>query len=256
MGAIRSYLTDESKIEPLTSLTHIDNPEYEQSIREIFQAHETYHCGQDKIVQMDLHMMGGFDDADGTSRAISEYLVTLFTQIAHEYRGIFRMTFQTCAITSINDDGQCCPIGRGFGIELSTGDVFLAEVDKSMVGPALSLRFARGWTASEHDKSTPPILQLVHDIQGPYEGCLVISPFRFQPFPEINTILNLPDDIVLQYTSTSPDVEKDNFCDHLRSTLNFISEEKWSTYFGPNCDQPAIFQRIEKGGNDWVMMER
>lgn len=254
--AIRSYTSKKNRTANIfTSLTHIDSNEYEQCIRKIFQAHEDFHHIRSKNtkVEMDLHVMGGFDDEDGTSRKTSEFLLTLFAAIAHEKRSVFQTRLQTCAITSINDDGRCSPIGRGFGIELKTGNVFLASVEHDMEGPGYELRFARGWTISED----PPAHQLhvIHDICGPNKGCIIVQPFQFRPFKEMYDILSLPDDIMLKYTSTSPDVEKDNFCDNLRRTLLFIQRVRWWDIFGPDCDKPAVFKRSGVKGNDWMFVE-
>ena len=246
--------------EPMTSLTHIDMAGYEQSIREMFETHQRYHqdhadrsIDTQALIPMDLHIMGGFDDEDESSREISEFLMSLFNKIANEMRNFFRITLRTCAISSINDNGLCCPIGRGLGVELSTGEVFLAEVQPSAVGPAIELRSARGWTQPDDDQSKEriPQLHLIHSAFGPTNGMIVIQPFKFKPFYNMKNLMRLPDALMLQYTSTSPDVEKDNFCHNIRQTLRFMQRENWTTFFGSNCDQPAMYRRDGLNGNKW-----
>jgi len=252
--ALRSYRDLNNKCSDIfASLTHIDDAHYEKCIRQMFLTHQKYYkegfMNGDSRIKLDIHVMGGFDDQDGTSREISESLISLFATIAKELKDMFKITIQTCAITSINDNGCCAPIGRGFGIELETGVVFLAEVENSISGPAVALRCARGWTAN--DGVHTPSLRIVHDVNKKHDGLIVVQPFKFEAFQDMDLLMNLPDDLMLQYTSTSPDVEKDNYCDNVRSTLRFLLNEKWRDYFGSKCDKPLVFRRSVKNVNEW-----
>ncbi|KAL3912033.1 MAG: hypothetical protein SGARI_001356 [Bacillariaceae sp.] len=73
--------------------------------------------------------MGGFLDADGTSSQITNWLLRLLADIAHELEQSRRCTLvlKTCAVTSLNDDNCQSPMGRGMGINVHTGQVFLAK---------------------------------------------------------------------------------------------------------------------------------
>ena len=136
----------------LTSLTHVDGTQYEKCIRDMIAEHKLHHansmvcgyCEEKKddhpgVIEMDVHLMGGFQDDNGASRATSNFLIHLLARIASEQRTLLRMTLQTCAITSMNDNGYSCPIGRGMGINLHTGECFLAKVDASAAGPLQDL---------------------------------------------------------------------------------------------------------------------
>ena len=246
--ALRSKTCSSS---PLVSLAHIDGPCYEDSIREMIAEHKSHHgqlffdsseeekkeeIGQERI-EMDVHMVGGFEDAKGSSREISTFLINLLARVAHEERTTLRMTLKTCAISSMNDNGYSCPIGRGMGIDLRTGEVFLAKVDDSAAGPALTLRSVRLWGSRKQ-------LSLIHTARS---NKLVVAPFHFQPFLEIDMLLKLPDSVLLQCTSTSPDVEEDDFCDNIRKSLRFMLNHKSHEIFV----QPLFFCREDSSSNLW-----
>lgn len=235
---------------PLVSLTHIEGTCYEDSIREMIAEHKSHHdqllfnsfeeekkeeLDQERI-EMDVHIVGGFEDAKGSSREISTFLINLLAQVADEEISTLRMTLKTCAISCMNDNGYSCPIGRGMGIDLHTGEAFLAKVDDSAAGPAPTLRTVRLW--GNHKQ-----LSLIHTARS---NELVIAPFHFQPFPEVDMLLKLPDNVLLQCTSTSPDVEEDNFCYNIRKSLRYILNHKSHEIFA----QPVIFSR-EGSSNLW-----
>eukprot|EP00957_Ditylum_brightwellii_P106348 8113094-Ditylum_brightwellii.AAC.1 len=129
------------------------------------------------VIDMDIHIMGGYKDERGTSLKLSTYLLGLFANFAEEfsndssssllYNGRRRntqlfMTLGTCAVSRLNNttiNGRNTPIGRGLGLNVSTGRVFLAKVDPSVAGPALTLRSARIWAGSGR-----PSLYIIHDV--------------------------------------------------------------------------------------------
>jgi protein N-terminal asparagine amidohydrolase len=224
---------------PLTSMAHLDGTSYESSIRAMFQEHREHHHTSDEKIDMNIYIVGGFDDMDSTSTGISNWLLNLLARIAEEEKDSMIATLKVCAVSSLNDNGYACPIGRGLGINLRTGHAFLAKVDESAAGPATRLRSARLFTGSGK-------LSLIH---GSKSNELIIEPFNYQPFGEIDQLLQLPDQIMLQYMSTSPDVEEPCFCSSLRATLRFVLDVKSSTMFGSFVDQPLIYKRT--GSNTW-----
>ena len=146
---------------PLASLTHIDGTSYEACIRAMVQRHLNHHQMDDSLIaeekkdgeesdddlmELDLHIMGGFQDHDGTSRKISNWLFRLLADIVMEEKHRMMTTLRTCAISSMNDNGRGAPIGRGLGINLSNGDVFLASCDEAVAGPDCILRSLRLWS--------------------------------------------------------------------------------------------------------------
>jgi hypothetical protein len=252
--ALRSDLADLST--PLSSLTHIDSISYEKCVRAMVQEHKAFHrtskkeekkdsdSFSDSKITLDVHIVGGFDDSKGSSREISNWLITLLASIAAEEKDSLVITLQTCAISSMNDDGRNSPIGRGLAMDMKTGETFLARCDEEVAGPSMPLRSSRLWSGS-----CPPKLHLIHTA---YSNTVCIEPFTYAPFKELASLLNLPDDVLLQYTSTSPDCEEDDFCQCIRSTLTFLRDVPCKRIFGAKCDQTLVFQRVRRS-NSWKL---
>jgi hypothetical protein len=252
--ALRSTLPDLST--PLSSLTHIDSISYEECVRAMVQEHKTFHrtfkeeekkdnssyC--DSKITLDVHIVGGFNDSKGSSREISNWLITLLASIAAEEKDSLVITLQTCAISSMNDDSRNSPIGRGLAVDMKTGETFLARCDEQVAGPSIPLRSSRVWSGS-----CPPKLHLIHTA---YSNTFCIEPFTYAPFKELAFLLNLPDDVLLKYTSTSPDCEEDDFCRCIRSTLKFLRDIPCQRIFGDKYDQTLVFQRVRRS-NSWKL---
>jgi hypothetical protein len=241
---------------PLSSLTHIDSISYEECVRAMVQEHKAFHrtCkGEEKKdtdsysdskITLDVHMVGGFDDSKGSSRDISNWLITLLASIAAEEKDSMVITLQTCAISSMNDDGHNAPIGRGLAMDMKTGETFLARCDEQVAGPSIPLRSSRLWSGC-----CPPKLHRIHTA---YSNAICIAPFKYAPFKELNSLLKLPDDVLLKYTSTSPDCEEDDFCRCVRSTLKFLRDIPCKRVFGTKCDKTLVFQRVRRS-NSWKL---
>jgi hypothetical protein len=238
----------------LTSLTHIDGASYESCIRAMVAEHIIHHQGYSEEekksedfsicekIAFEIHVMGGFEDADSASLEISAWLMGLLVRIADEQKDVLKMTLKTCVISSMNDNGDECPIGRGLGIDLRSGEVFLAKVEEVVAGPAVQLRSAR--TLSDWQ---PQELSVIHSLES---DRIAIQPFFYAPFDEIDELLRLRDDALLQKTSTSPYVEEPDFCRCIRSTLKYLKDVKCETVFGPGMDTPLLFERSGRW-NSW-----
>ena len=237
--AVRSTSTDDSGSEPLVSLCHIDKAAYEECVREMIETHKAHH-GELSLdaINMDVHLVGGYSDSDGSSVSITEHLVQLLGKISNEEKEDIIMTLKTCAVSCLNDDGFGAPIGRGLAVEVSSGHVFLAAVDDTVTGPATTLRAARLWSSANRTKLSIVHTQLCDDI--------IVQPIQFAPFKALDALLRLPDHLMLQYTSTSPEVEDDKFCTRVRSTLAFIRDSKPEDIFGPECNQAVHYSRSNK----------
>ncbi|OEU10717.1 hypothetical protein FRACYDRAFT_246468 [Fragilariopsis cylindrus CCMP1102] len=93
-----------------------------------------------------------------------------------------------------------------------------------------------------------------------------VQPIEFNScnITNFDSLLQLEDDILLQYTSTSPNVEEDGFCEDVRSSLQFLKESKSSQsqsqhpqlkfkqqqqqeqqgqFFGTNLNRPMVFAK-------------
>ena len=159
---ILALRSSSSNAVPLASLAHIDGTSYEACIRAIAQRHINHHQMDDSLIseekkngeeaddlmELDLHIIGGFQDHKGTSQSISNWLFGLLAEIATEEKHRVVTTLRTCAISSMNDNGHGAPIGRGLGINILKGDVFLASSDQALAGPDCILRSLRLWRIS------------------------------------------------------------------------------------------------------------
>lgn len=238
---------------PMVSLTHIDGVGFESCIRNMIQEHKLFHAdGEEKKqeydmddrINIDVHIMGGFEDDDESSRSISNFLMHLLARIALEESHEITVTLKTCAISSINDNGHGCPIGRGLGVSIKTGEAFLAKVDNAVAGPSPNLRSARLWSGNGGKK-----LSTIHSHSS---DKMFVQPFRFAHLKQMESLVTLPDSLLLEYTSTSPDVEEGDFCDSVRSTLSFMRKVKCESVFGSECRRPAIFVRVGTT-NQWKL---
>lgn len=294
---------------PLTSLTHLDGPQYEECVRDMIQEHLDHHrrdnsCNESrskraKLVEeekksddfrephedsigghlgekitIDINVMGGFDDIDSSSSSITNWLLRLLARMAKEFKdqrvGV-QMVVKTLVVSSSNNEvdviNNDCPIGRGLGIELRTGDVFLTDTqdDSCSSGPVSVLRSVRLWSrCASSEAGQSHRLTVVHttkdvddlwasfgydkdsDFRKEY-SLFWVQPFRFRSIPDADVLLGLPDELLLQYTSTSPDAEEAGFCKDVRASMAFLKHqcdtknENGSSYFGKSFDRPMVF---------------
>jgi hypothetical protein len=290
----------------LATLTHIDGVGYEASIRDAVNEHIKYHSMHNMAssteeykedanhgtIEMSIHMMGGFNDDDGSSIEITDNVLQTFAALSNECNMYFmgtnipriNMSLETCAVSSANDDGNCCPLGRGLGIEVATGKVFLAEVEdindpkgssghgmrtvakdgkmesmchgnsnvvqsptSSAEGPGATLRSTRLWASAFHSYGAKQQkrLYVIHQFS---DDCMSIEPFFFAPHRDARRLLDLGDEELLSITSTSPDVEKSNFVSKVRQSLTYLNETRSKNVFF--AGQPMKFKRV--GLNGWV----
>ena len=265
---------------PLTTMTHLDNTTcYESCLRTAIQHHKKHHAGFittdedededelffDKPISMEIHILGGFCDPEGTSQRITNWLLHFLADIAEEEAACLEFTLKSCVISTLNNattstssSNSNAPIGRGLAIRLDTGHIGLAKVLPDVMGPSLPLRNARLWSLAclsseqqqQHNRAT---LQLIHTtststtttttMHNKNQSYLTFQPFWFQCWEGVNDLLDLPDDILIEYTSTSPSVEEKDFCQVVRNTLQFIKGTSCQVVFGPDLDRPLCFER-------------
>jgi hypothetical protein len=272
----------------IATMAHIDQAGYEKCISDAVDEHVKYHSTQlidsktNKggrsplgVIEMSLHIMGGFNDHNGSSIAITHDILQTFAAVSRSYArtsvrsGLPRLqvTLETCAVVTANDDGTGCPLGRGLAMDVHTGKVFLAEVDNdaeyvssnpmttnsndccisSARGPACTLRSIRGWASAflSSDREQMQRLSIIHQ---PISDSLVIEPFFFASHNYFNRLLELNDDQLLQQTSTSPGVEKSNFVSRVRNSFLYMNQNTSSKVF--RYGKPLKYNRV--GLNGWV----
>ena len=243
---------------------------------------------QQPMIDLELHIVGGYLDSEGTSQALSTSLLHTFSRLADKYKHQIRMSLSTAAISSLNTattttiraTNSCCeasscvptnnnksqPKSRGLAMNIHTGQVFpvTTSLPAALEGPALEVRSARLWSnqrmqsssnttsdqeATNHNNSPGPTLAVIHTAQS-RDGCITIEPFEYQPQPQLDVLLQVSDDVLLQVTSTSPQCESDRFCSDLRRTLSFVNTTTSADIFSQS--RPLTYSRSSQKLNEWV----
>ena len=218
------------------TLTHLDSTQYDLS--ELFQEHiDFHHKNVASRIQMDVHVMGGYCDERGTSSELTHWLFHSLATMARNNEHLVSMTLRTCVVTSLNHNNHdvfytthdrqphLAPCLRGMALEVHTGRVFPARVsDFFRAGPCMHERSARLWTQQPQQ---PQRLYRIYPNHSKDKTTMMpwISVRSAAP-PETDALLALPDDLLLQCTSTSPDCEEDDFCHVIRETLLFLKKKQ------------------------------
>jgi protein N-terminal asparagine amidohydrolase len=238
--ALRS--TSDAKKDAFCTLTHLDGTSYDECLREAVQEHRRYHgCGP---LRMDVHVAGGFEDARGCSREISNWLLHLLADVAEEHPSA-EVTLRTAAVTALNCAGRGGPpLVRGLALDCRSGRAFAAAVAApELRGPAPTLRSARLWAAAHHRSKA---LAVIHAAGEP--NAVTVRPFHYETFPNLDRLLRLPDPVLLRCTSTSPVCEEDDFCATLRQTLRYIKTVPANELF----QRGAVVYKRSGETNRWV----
>jgi hypothetical protein len=197
-------------------------------------------------IEMELHMMGGFLDKDGTSQQLSTLLVERFNYLADKYKGRLRISLSTAAISCMNNTEDSRPVNRGLGIEIATGEIFpvKSSLPAHLEGPAVDIRSARAFSAE-----AAQTLAIIHDTRSK-EGQVRVQPFQYKAAEELNVLLTVPDNVLLSVTSTSPEEESDQFCTNFRRTLSFVNTVPSETTFANG--KPLVYSRSSSNMNEWI----
>ena len=204
-------------------------------------------------VEMELHLVGGYLDKNGTSRKLSNSLIAKFSDLADKYQGRIRISLSTAAISCMNTSSEePAPRSRGLGIDTRTGEVFPihSSLPKNLEGPGLEIRSARAFARMSQRGPQSASLHCIHD-RDSLEGHVKVQPFRYEPIPAMNALLTIPDNILLQYTSTSPNCESARFCSDLRRTVSFVNTVDSRDVFGHDCQRPLVYTRSAHNLNEW-----
>jgi len=208
-------------------------------------------------------------DATATSRKLTQWIVYELAQQAQRCAEPMTCTLQTALVSQLNtsnhhhhhhhshhhhhhydddDDGARPgqPLARGLALHTKTGRVWMAHVQNpTQSQPQLIRRQAQLWFRQQEQppssqpeqveastgpasvQKQPTSLTVIHSATQP---TLVVPETTVPLFPqELLQLRNLPDAVLLHYTSTSPLCEEDDFCDSVRRTIDFWQEHAGQT---------------------------
>ena len=201
------------------------------------------------VIEMELHIVGGYLDSNGLSQKLSNQIIARFDELALKYEDRVRMYLSTAAISSLNNCNQNNkPKSRGLGIVTKTGQVFSlkSSLPARLQGPALSIRSARSFATCQSE----PTLAVIHD-RTCQQGEIRIRPFGYRQRQDLNVLLQVPDEVLLSVASTSPEHESDEFCTKFRRTLSFVNTVPPESVFGEAHDRPLVYVRSAGDLNAW-----
>ena len=301
------------KDEILATMTHVDGTGYEACLRAAVMEHIKYNCQgyvglseeattiekfrenadtHNNYIDISIHIVGGFNDDNGSSIEITCDILQVLSRLAREFdehaHAFFpfkiqvNMTLKTCVCSGANDDGYGRPNGRGLGLDVASGEVYLAEVQEDVMrsscnvsqtdvdiialdgdshmlnsgqqpmlveGPEILLRSVRIWARSFHPLKQEQKLSVIHR---PDHDCLTIEPYVFGPSTSAKFLCYMDDVRLLQMTSTSPLVEKGTFPSKVRESLSYMNQTNSRNVFKI---VNGVYQTIEYrrvGCNGWV----
>jgi Protein N-terminal asparagine amidohydrolase len=236
----KNEMTDEE----LCSIAHLDATSYSRCIRDAFQSHYDFHSRRNMYttdsdtvrssIDLDIHIVGGFNDTQGSSRRISTWILDLLADLADEYyvkKPSMTMMLRAACITAANHDHENGgPVVRGLALNCKTGNVFVANA--KYPGPAMNLRMAKIWLSGHSPNKCDPIstskLSVIHTHR---DDIVVIEPLfeegvrscrcgfiQGQLQDQFQQLLRTQDDkIFLKCCSTSPEHEEEDFCSATRA---------------------------------------
>ncbi len=202
-----------------TCIVHFDGCNTRQGLDSMVESVQELSKG--KSGQLDLHLVGGFDDDRGHSKKLTVELVDNLRQLQTNIH------LQTACLTEVNTElrnGEPFPVFYGLAVHVKTGEIFKASfVDK---GPDLPLRGARHFTGG-HD---------IMNIYDPKTKLMKFEPFTYNQLSNIDRLCQAPDSFIRQNLSTSPTQEPKHFEATVRASLYQIR------------DHPQPLSTMFKGG--------
>lgn len=261
----------------LCHLDSIDK--YKSCIESIFKKHLSFHqnnisnssksVNNNKRITMELHIVGGYNNNSSkhhTSIEMTTQLLLLLNSIAIQYQSVMDCILKTCIVSPLNDivsytttgrtstsvsssltivtENQITPspIVRGLAINVHTGVIQLInKVHSCLRGPESTLRRIRLWSSSSTHRNQiqQHSFNSLMEIHSYSQERIFILPFEFKPFNGLKYLSQLPDEDLLSWCSTSPDVEDDDFCNSLRESFQFLM----------NVSVNSVFEYKDNDGN-------
>ncbi|KAM8934854.1 protein N-terminal asparagine amidohydrolase [Pelodytes ibericus] len=199
-----------------TCLAHCDGSDTENEVVDILYAVES--LSQNSAAgRLELHLVGGFIDKRRLSQTLSSQLLTSFDKQPND---IHLVTFCVSDVNDKVEKGIHLPIIYGIAVNVKTAEIFNATFQDRQ--PDEDLRSAYTLTGGT-----------MLNIYDPKTEQVIVGPYSWKPFPNLDFWLEQGDEHILDCFSTSPLAEPPHFIAHIRSTLRFLKENPYpaKTFF-------------------------
>ncbi|PIK53945.1 hypothetical protein BSL78_09167 [Apostichopus japonicus] len=217
-----------------TALTHFDGQNTQQGLETMIQLLNSFDDASPSQGRIEAHLFGGFCDSKNTSAHLT---CNVIAALQNQGTNIHLQSLCCTEVNNVVRGDINWPVLYGVGVNVKTGKIFPAEFEDK--GPNPMLRSARIFGD----------VQAMTQVYFPESGEFRIHPFNYRVPRHLATLLSLPDDIFLAYTSTSPEVEKPGYVQKTRETFKFMLSNPMSRMIFPNTD-PHIYH-LEDG--KWKM---
>lgn len=187
----------------VTGLAHFDGTGLQQAVQSLTDT-VLKETGGKQWGRLELSLVGGFTDERKISEDLSVKIFDAFNRSPADYH------LATVCVTEQNtriEKNVPFPIIYGLAVIVQTGEMFPAKFQDR--GPDQPLRSARHFTGSEE----------VINIYDNRKKQLVIGPFDYSTMDEIDLLCRLPDPIIREHLSTSPEQEPKHFEASVRAAL-------------------------------------
>ncbi|XP_047321949.1 protein N-terminal asparagine amidohydrolase [Impatiens glandulifera] len=243
----------------MTSVAHMDSPKVvDIGLKQML----TLLVDKDSHDELDVHLVGGFDDASnqknisgkkrGTIAKPDGYSFPLCAKIIlslqQNRRSFNILTFHVLGNnTRCNADGHPVPIFHGLLVDTSSGSVMAATFDRSTRCPDELIRRIRVSASFEDPRWKGKLLDTYHTQTDRFN----IAPCSWSNhlLHIASSVMNLSDSEILLSCSTSPFAESPDFVDNERRLFNYLLHSPdWKDTFPMN--QSRVYKRNSDGG--WI----
>lgn len=183
---------------------------------------------------IDVHVCGGFSDESSFKLSTSLFNAMHMSNVTFNL-----LTACVCELNNRRrDDGLDEPVIRGVAMEMKSGSIFPATFPEKYRGPDRALRSVRSFLGESH----------LENIYNPEKNQLVFGPYAYKNFEMASVLLNLPDEILLENSSTSPHCEAPDFVKNMKLSLQFvINNPDWKKFFN---NMPRVYE-LDKTDGLW-----
>ncbi|XP_049801659.1 protein N-terminal asparagine amidohydrolase-like [Schistocerca nitens] len=190
--------------------------------------------------KMELQVFGAFGYAQNFSETVFDSVMITF----HKHPEKVNVTLACVGdINTTVKDGKHWPSLYGVGINVKTGELFPAVYKDR--GPDEGLRHARQLCSK---------LRMM-EVYNNETRMLKIGPFDYSPLNDAEMWLNLPDEVILHYMSTSPEVEPPHFVSQIRKALKCMLDHPSPINTIFKFNKPRCYVRDETN-NGWVLVKK